>query len=123
MTSRRDFLKHTGAAAAMAAAGTSLLANVAGAMPAGPAYPRGVSSFEELPIKELLVDAIGEAKAAGASFSDARLGRYRSHFVGTREKQMVQVGDTDAIGIGSRALVGGAWGFAASQTLTREGVV
>jgi TldD protein len=123
MTSRRDFLKHTGVAAAMAATGSSLLTNLAGAAPAMLVYPRGVSAFEELPIKELLLDAIGAAKAAGASFSDARIGRYRQNFVGTREKQIVQVGDTDSIGIGVRALVNGAWGFAASQTLTRDGVV
>ena len=69
------------------------------------------------------MDALTAAKAAGASWSDARIGRYRQNFVGTREKQIVQVGDTDSIGIGVRALVNGAWGFAASQTLTRDGVV
>src|SRR3954447_13312174 len=121
MTTRRDFLKHTGAAAAMAAAGSSLLTNVAGAL-AAPIYPRGVSAFEELPIKELLADAITAAKAAGATFSDARIGRYRQNFVGTREKQIVQVGDTDSIGLGVRALVNGAWGFAATQNLTPDGV-
>jgi TldD protein len=87
-----------------------------------PIYPRGVSAFEELPIKELLADALTAAKAAGASWSDARIGRYRQNFVGTREKQIVQVGDTDSIGIGIRALVNGAWGFAATQTLTKDGV-
>src|SRR5439155_14968868 len=85
-------------------------------------YPHGVGSFEELPIKELLMDAIGAAKAAGASFSDARIGRYRQNFVGTREKQILQVGDTDSIGLGVRALVNGAWGFAATQNLTKDGV-
>src|SRR5215208_2478701 len=122
MTSRRDFLRQTGSAAAMAAAGAVLLPELAGALTAAPLYPRGVSSFEELPIKELLMEALNAAKGAGASFSDARIGRYRQNFVGTREKQIVQVGDTDSIGIGIRALVNGAWGFAASQTLTRDGV-
>ena len=40
----------------------------------------------------------------------------------TREQQIVQDGDTDTIGVGVRALVNGAWGFAASQTLTTDGV-
>ena len=66
------------------------------------------------------MDALNAAKGAGASWSDARIGRYRQNFVGTREKQIVQVGDTDSIGIGVRALVNGAWGFAASQTLTQR---
>src|SRR4051812_46711816 len=121
MTTRRDFLKRTGSAAAAAAVGGSLLPGIASAMNA-PIYPRGVAVFEDLPIKELLMEAIGAAKAAGATFSDARIGRYRQNFVGTREKQITQVGDTDSIGIGIRALVNGAWGFAASQNLTREGV-
>lgn len=122
MTSRRDFLKTTGAAAAMAAVGSVFDSRIASAMAAPPIFPRGVSSFEELPIKELLMDAITAAKSAGATWADARIGRYRQNFVGTREKQIVQVGDTDSIGIGIRALVNGAWGFAASQTLTKDGV-
>ncbi|HEX3865964.1 MAG TPA: DNA gyrase modulator, partial [Gemmatimonadaceae bacterium] len=123
MTSRRDFLKHTGVAAAMAAAGSAIATRVAGAFPSAvPIYPRGVGSFEELPVKALLADALSAAKASGATWADARIGRYRQNFVGTREKQIVQVGDSDSIGIGVRALVNGAWGFAASQTLTPDGV-
>src|SRR5689334_5760436 len=109
MTTRRDFLKHTGVAAAIAAANSALYPGVANALSSLPLYPRGVGSFEELPIKELLMEALGAAKAAGATWSDARIGRYRQNFVGTREKQIVQVGDTDSIGIGIRALVNGAW--------------
>src|SRR5436190_14610374 len=121
MTTRRDFLKHAGAAAALTATGSTLLSQFAQAAPP-PVYPRGYSSFEELPVKELLAEALNAAKGAGASWADARIGRYRQNFVGTREKQIVQVGDTDSIGIGIRALVNGAWGFAASQNLTPDGV-
>ena len=109
-------------AAAIAAANSALSPVFTRALGAQPAYPRGVGAFEELPIEELLADALNAAKGAGASWADARIGRYRQNFVGTREKQIVQVGDTDSIGIGVRALVNGAWGFAASQTLTRDGV-
>lgn len=124
MTTRREFLRKTGSAAALAATGSVLLPEIGRALaPSGaPTYPSGVGAFEELPIKELLMDALNAARGAGASWSDARIGRYRQNFVGTREKQIVQVGDTDSIGIGVRALVNGAWGFAASQTLTKEGV-
>jgi TldD protein len=121
MTSRREFLKHTGVAAAIAAANAALHPSVASAFSA-PIYPQGISEFEDLPIKELLMDALSAAKGAGATWADARIGRYRQNFVGTREKQILQVGDTDSIGIGIRALVNGAWGFSASQTLTRDGV-
>ena len=121
MTTRRDFLRQTGVAAAIAAANSALSPALANALTA-PRYPRGVHEFEELPIKELLMDALNAAKAAGATWADARIGRYRQNFVGTREKQITQVNDTDSIGIGIRALVNGAWGFAASQTLTSDGV-
>jgi len=106
----------------MAAAGATLIPGLANALTAPPIYPTGVSAFEELPIKELLMDALTAAKAAGATWADARIGRYRQNFVGTREKQITQVGDSDSIGIGIRALVNGAWGFAAGQNLTKDGV-
>src|SRR4029078_7162503 len=122
MTSRREFLRNTGVAAAIAAANSALSPVFTRALGAQPAYPRGVGAFEELPIEELLADALNAAKDAGASWADARIGRYRQNFVGTREKQIVQVGDSDSIGIGIRALVNGAWGFAASQDLKKDGV-
>src|SRR4029078_12211271 len=71
---------------------------------------------------QLVADALMAAKSAGAAWADARIGRYRQNFVGTREKQITQVGDTDSIGLGVRARVKGAWGFAAPQTLTTDGV-
>jgi TldD protein len=122
MTTRRDFLRQTGVAAAIAAANAALRPGLAGALSASPIYPRGVGSFEELPVKELLAAGLESAKSAGATWADVRISRYRQNFVGTREKQIVQVGDSDSIGVGIRALVNGAWGFAASQTLTRDGV-
>ena len=72
--------------------------------------------------KELLMDALNAARSAGAGFADARIGRYLQNFVVTREQQIINVVDTDSIGIGVRALVNGTWGFAASRQLTRDGV-
>jgi TldD protein len=98
MTTRRDFLRQSGAAAAMAAAGAAVLPGFAGALTASPVYPRGVSAFEELPIKELLMDALNAAKGAGATWADARIGRYRQNFV-EPEKQIASR-RPDSIGIG-----------------------
>ena len=67
MTSRREFLKNTGVAAAIVAANSALSPVFTGALGAQPRYPRGVGTFEELPIKELLLDALNTAKSAGAS--------------------------------------------------------
>ena len=77
---------------------------------------------ESLPIEQLLMDAIGAARAGGASFADARIGRYRRQFISTREQQIVNVSDTDSIGLGVRVLVRGTWGFAATRELTADGV-
>src|SRR5438105_2873242 len=74
MTTRRDFLKHAGAAAALTAAGSTLLSRLGHASPP-PVYPRGYSSFEEIPIKELLAETLNAAKAAGATWADVRIGR------------------------------------------------
>ena len=61
----------------MAAIGGTMLPGFAMAGTTMPIYPPGVSTFEDVPIKELLMAAIGAAKTAGASFSDARIGRYQ----------------------------------------------
>lgn len=73
-------------------------------------------------IRALMMDAIGAAKSAGASYSDVRIGRYRNSIVFTREQQIVQTADTDSVGAGVRALVDGTWGFGATKILTRDGV-
>ena len=119
MTSRRDFLKSGAAAGALALAAPALSRADALAQRA---------AVRELPpmdpaTKELLNEALTAAKLGGAEFADARIGRYRNNFVVTRERQIVNVVDTDTLGVGVRVLVNGTWGFGASRDLTRAGVV
>src|SRR6185437_13295755 len=54
----------------------------------------------------------------GRTHALAGTGRISSARARSRSSKL----DTDSIGIGVRALVNGAWGFAASQTLTADGV-
>ncbi|MFN8582541.1 MAG: metallopeptidase TldD-related protein [Gemmatimonadaceae bacterium] len=118
MSTRRDFLKHGGVAVGAVALGGAL-------SKANALQPHAVASTAEpmdAGIKDLLMDALNAAKLGGASYADARIGRYQQNFVFTREKQILNVVDTDSIGIGVRALVDGTWGFAASRTLTKDGV-
>ena len=116
MTDRRDFLRTTGAAAAaIALASTPRRAGAAPALDDLDRFQSGAS-------KELLMDAINAAKIAGAAYADARIARIRQNFVVTREKQIVNVVDTDTLGCGVRALVDGCWGFAATKDLTRDAV-
>ena len=118
-TSRRDFLKQgTVAAGAVALSGALRPADAALAG----LRPPVEQSAMDASVKELLMEALNAAKLAGAGYADARIGRYLQNFVVTREQQIINVVDTDSIGIGVRALVEGTWGFAASRDLTKEGV-
>ena len=114
MTRRRDFLKTSAAAAGLIVGGR--LVRPAEAL---------ANRFAELAppdIEKLLLQAVDAMKAAGASFADARIGRYQRQTVFTRERQIVNVVDTDSIGLGVRALVRGTWGFAGTRQLTPDGV-
>lgn len=117
MSSRRDFLKQGGAVAGAIALGGSL-------RPAEALAPQGGTraAAMDTAVKDLLLESLNAAKMAGAGFADARIGRYMQNFVVTREQQIINVVDTDSIGIGVRALVHGTWGFSASRDLTKDGV-
>ncbi|HWJ04692.1 MAG TPA: TldD/PmbA family protein [Steroidobacteraceae bacterium] len=73
--------------------------------------------------KKALADAaLAAATAAGASYCDVRIGRYLRQFVITREDRVENVVNTESTGVGVRVLVGGAWGFAATNDLGTQGV-
>jgi TldD protein len=119
MTTRRDFLKTTTAAGALVLAAPALTRAETLARRAAPPEPPPMDPAT----KELLTEALNAAKLGGAEFADARIGRYRNNFVITREQQIVNVVDTDNLGVGVRVLVNGTWGFGASRDLTKGGVV
>jgi TldD protein len=112
VTDRRDFLKQTGAAAAVLA--TPGLARPAAGAAQQPAMDAAT--------RDLLMVALNAARMAGATFADARIARQRQNFVFTREQQIQNVVDTDSMGCGVRVLVDGTWGFAATRRLTRDTV-
>ena len=119
MTSRRDFLRQGGVAVgAVALAGAVRPAEAAVPLVGGSSLPATMDA----PVKDLLMEALDAARLAGAQYADARIGRYLQNFVVTREQQIINVVDTDSIGIGVRALVDGTWGFAATRDLTKAGV-
>jgi TldD protein len=74
-------------------------------------------------IEDLAMEALNAARDAGAAYADVRFGRYRRQAVSTRERQVTGVSDSESYGVGVRALVGGAWGFASTNVLTKESVV
>ena len=119
MTTRRDFLRTTTAAGALALTAPALGRAETLARRAAPIEPPAMDPAT----RELLVEALNAAKMGGAEFADARIGRYRNNFVITREQQIVNVVDTDTLGVGVRVLVNGTWGFGASRDLSKTGVV
>jgi TldD protein len=114
---RREFLK-SGAAAALAAAGTRA---ALGGLVVRPGSPIRQTSGTDAFVEDLAMEALNAARDAGASYADVRIGRYRRQFVATRERQVTGVNDSESYGIGVRTLVNGSWGFAATSALTKEG--
>ncbi|WP_407354525.1 TldD/PmbA family protein [Luteimonas sp. R10] len=74
-------------------------------------------------LKKRLADAaLNAATGAGAGYCDVRIGRYLRQFVMTREDKVQNVVNTESTGVGIRVIANGAWGFAATNTLTEAGV-
>ncbi|MEP6990278.1 MAG: TldD/PmbA family protein [bacterium] len=113
--SRRTFLKTSAAAAATAAVGSRILA-------AGDAFAASLPTPGDPAIKALMQVALDTAKSGGASYADVRVSARRQQNVGTRDKIVTGVGDTDTFGLGVRTLVDGAWGFAATSNLTKDAI-
>jgi TldD protein len=114
--SRRDFIKTLSAAAATGAIGArnrGVLDRILGS----PQTSVGDPAYREL--TQVALDA---ARAAGASYADIRISARRSQSVSTRENRLQGVNDSDTLGFGVRALANGAWGFAASNILTKDAV-
>ncbi|HZX75752.1 TldD/PmbA family protein [Lysobacter sp.] len=81
-----------------------------------------VSTIDVAKKKALADAALTAATGAGASYCDVRIGRYLRQFVITREDKVQNVVNTESTGVGVRVLVNGAWGFAATNNLSNEGV-
>ncbi len=122
MTDRREFLKKSAQVAAAVAAANAWKATGGVATAFASTSTPALDEVPDSTIKELMAAALTAAKSAGAGYADVRIGRQRQNFVFTREQQITNVVDTDSMGCGVRALVDGTWGFAATRTLTNDGV-
>ncbi|MFZ4688150.1 MAG: TldD/PmbA family protein [Polymorphobacter sp.] len=82
-----------------------------------------LQSSLDVAFKKRLADAaLAAATGAGATYCDVRVGRYLRQFVVTREANVQNVVNTESTGVGIRVIAGGAWGFAATNTMTVDGV-
>jgi TldD protein len=102
--SRRSFLAGA-SAGALALFGTPRLAAARGLL----VEPR---------LDELVKRALGAATKAGASYADVRVVRFRRENVATREDRVERVAASEDYGVGVRVIAGGAWGFAATPSVT-----
>jgi TldD protein len=71
---------------------------------------------------ELAHWAMETAERRGASYADARVMDIRHRDISTKNGEVGTLVEDESIGIGIRVIACGAWGFAATDHLTREGV-
>ena len=66
--------------------------------------------------------AIDTAKRRGALYADARVMDIRHRDIAVKNGEVGTLAESESLGIGIRVVAGGAWGFASTDRLTREGV-
>src|SRR5260370_19358541 len=62
------------------------------------------------------------SKRRGASYADVRVMHLRQRDLTKKNGQVGTLSQSESIGLGIRVLANGAWGFASTDRLTREGV-
>src|SRR5216683_7789141 len=73
-------------------------------------------------MQDLAAIALETAKIRGASYADARVMDIRQRDLSTKNGEVGTLAENESLGIGIRVIASGAWGFAATDRLTREGV-
>jgi len=72
--------------------------------------------------KELADVALNTAKSLGATYADARIGRYLNQYVFAREDKINNVVNTESFGCGVRVIANGTWGFSSTIDVTPDGI-
>jgi TldD protein len=62
------------------------------------------------------------AQRRGATYADVRVMDIRQRDLSTKNSEVGNILETETLGIGIRVVASGAWGFASTDRLTREGV-
>ncbi len=73
-------------------------------------------------MKDVAQQALDTATARGATYADVRVVDIRQRYLSTKNMQTGQVRDSESLGIGVRVIARGAWGFAATDDLSRNSV-
>ncbi|GAB5553871.1 MAG: TldD/PmbA family protein [Saprospiraceae bacterium] len=113
---RRKFIQYAGLGAGAIMAPSVLLGNTISAEAL-------LNPGMDVLVKKTMADvALNTAKSAGATYADARIGRYLNQFIFTREDKVQSVRNTESFGIGIRVIANGTWGFASTNTVTEDGI-
>jgi TldD protein len=76
----------------------------------------------KLRMKDISNWALNIATLHGASYADVRIVAQRSRALTTKNGKLGSASDTESVGMSVRVIVDGAWGFAASEDLSRAAV-
>jgi TldD protein len=71
---------------------------------------------------DLSAHALDTARLRGATYADVRVMHLRQRDLTTKNGQVGTLAQSESIGLGIRVLASGAWGFASTDRMTREGV-
>jgi TldD protein len=71
---------------------------------------------------DLSTHALDTARVRGTTYADVRVMHLRQRDLTTKNRQVGTLAQSESIGLGIRVLASGAWGFASTDRLTREGV-
>ncbi len=72
-------------------------------------------------MKDLANWALDVATVRGATYADTRIVSQRSRALATKNGKVGSASDSESLGYGVRVIADGAWGFAASEDLSRGG--
>ncbi|WP_271784269.1 TldD/PmbA family protein [Aquimarina algiphila] len=113
---RRDFVQYAGLGAGALMMPSLLLGNDISAEAL-------LHPGMDIAIKKRMADiALNTAKSLGATYADARIGRYLNQYVFTREDKVQNVVNTESFGIGIRVIANGTWGFASTNEVSEKGI-
>src|SRR5580704_1603897 len=73
-------------------------------------------------MKEIAAWALETAKLRGATLAEARIVDERNRSLATKNGKIASASDSESMGIGIRVIADGAFGFAASDDLSRAGI-
>ncbi|MBN1192153.1 MAG: TldD/PmbA family protein [Coriobacteriia bacterium] len=73
-------------------------------------------------MREHIAVALDAARTAGATYADARVVETRHQTLAVRTGRVESIESGESLGIGIRAIAEGAWGFAATNDLTSDGI-